>query len=65
MTDRAEITSLLYNRNKTMLDCDHKKDFEAAMIAASTLALHYQNLEAEYRRLWKQKIPIDIEKIEV
>jgi hypothetical protein len=65
MTDRAEITSLLYNRNKAMLDNDHKKDFQAAMIAAGTLALHYQNLEAEYRRLWKQKIPIDIEKIEV
>ena len=65
MTDRAEITSLLYNRNKAMLDNDHKKDFEAAMIAAGTLVLHYQNLEAEYQRLWKQKIPIDIEKIEV
>ena len=65
MTDRAEITTLLYNRNKAMLHYDHNKDFEAAMIAAGTLALHYQNLEAEYRRLWKQKIPIDIEKIEV
>ena len=51
MTDRAEITSLLYNRNKAMLDCDHKKDFQAAMIAAGTLALHYQTLEAEYKRL--------------
>ena len=46
MTDRAEITSLLYNRNKAMLDNDHKKDFQAAMIAAGTLALNYQTLEA-------------------
>lgn len=48
-----------------MLDADRKTDFQLAMVAAGTLALHYQNLEAEYKRLWKQKIPIDIEKIEV
>lgn len=55
LIDRAEITSLLYERNKLMLDYDHKKQFADAMMCAASLSLHYNALSIEYQRLAKTR----------
>ena len=51
MIDRSEITALLYQRNKLMLDYDRKKQFSDAMMCAGTLMHHYHALSCEYQRL--------------
>ena len=60
MIDRSEITSLLYQRNKLMLDYDHKKQFTDAMFCAATLSLHYNALSIEYQRLARENKPVPV-----
>ena len=59
MIDRSEITSLLYQRNKLMLDYDRKKQFSDAMMCAGTLSLHYNALSIEYQRLAAEAVKHD------
>ena len=55
MIDRAEITSMLYERNKLMLDYDRKQKFADACMCAASLSLHYNALSIEYQRLAKTR----------
>ena len=59
MIDRSEITSLLYQRNKLMLDYDRKKQYSDAMMCAGTLMHHYHALSCEYQRLAAEAVKHD------
>ena len=58
MIDRAEITAMLYQRNKLMLDYARRGKFADAMICAGTLSLHYDALAHEFQRLARENKPV-------